>query len=122
MTTQAVKDQTVAPAKPAEKDQVDKPKMFVVVLHNDNSSSPEFVTQVLAEAFNVTNASSIMMKAHCEGTAVVMASTYEICETRLDRAQAMIASARSGKDYFAPNSRTGMCELTFSINPETAGK
>jgi ATP-dependent Clp protease adaptor protein ClpS len=61
-----------------------KPKMFLVVLHNDDYTTMEFVVQVLEAVFNksVDEAYRIMMQVHLQGRGVCGAYPFEVAETK----------------------------------------
>lgn len=71
----------------------DKPKMFSVVLHNDDFTPMDFVTDLLSEVFNKNEqqATQIMLKVHNEGEAVAGIYTRDVAETKqtqsMERAQ-----------------------------------
>lgn len=71
----------------------DKPKMFSVVLHNDDFTPMDFVTILLADIFNknVDQAVQLMLKVHNEGKAVAGVYTRDVAETKqtqsMERAQ-----------------------------------
>lgn len=72
----------------------DKPKMFNVVLVNDDYTTMEFVTSILCDVFNksVEEAERIMLHVHEKGKGVAGTYTYDIAETKqamaMDRAHA----------------------------------
>lgn len=121
--TPAVAD--IPTIKPEEDTKPKTPPMYAVLLHNDGSTSPYFVMDVLRDAFSITESrkqQSIMMAAHTTGKSVVKIVSLDMAETQLARANAIIAGAQSGKDYNAPTSKTGACELLFTIELETKGE
>ena len=100
-------------------DKTGKPPMFAVILHNDNTTSMGFVTEVLSTVFKIPGgrAQQIMMSAHRAGAAVVEIYSREVAEQRLAQAQAMITQGDpGGRNPDAP------CELTFTIEQETKGE
>jgi len=62
-----------------------KPKMYKVLLLNDDYTSMEFVIDVLMGIFhhNEKDAYDIMMKVHTEGKGLCGIYTYEIAETKV---------------------------------------
>lgn len=66
-------------------DELDEPKRFKVLLHNDNYTTMEFVIVVLKTVFNKNEAEAnqIMMKVHNEGVGVCGVYTAEIAETKV---------------------------------------
>lgn len=97
-----------------------KPPMYSVVLHNDHTTFPDFVVQVLQQAFSVEGqaAQKVMMTAHRGGQAVVKVTTKDIAESQLDAANAIIRGAEPGRHH---GNRNGNCELTFSVKAESDG-
>lgn len=95
-----------------------KPEMYAVILHNDPSTFPDFVTQVIIDAFKVParEASEQMLRAHARGKMVVCVLAKDVAETRLEVANSMIRVARPGRDFAAHLSP--VCQLTFSLEPE----
>jgi ATP-dependent Clp protease adaptor protein ClpS len=106
---------------PVDKDaeKTAKPPMFAVVLHNDSSTSPEFVVSVLNDVFglNRQRATSIMMAAHTGGKATVAIYSREVAEAKCEQCRVKIA--RDGVNAASPGSD---CELTFTVVQETDGE
>lgn len=100
-----------------------KPPMYAVILHNDRSTSPLFVVQVLRTAFSVEGrrAQSVMMTAHTGNQAVVKVTSKELAETQLARAHGMIQGARPGQDFYLFPDVTA-CELRFTVELEAKGE
>lgn len=61
---------------------IDPPKLFKVIILNDEITSMDFVIEVLTSIFNYQedSAVTIMEKIHEEGSAVVAVYPYEIAE------------------------------------------
>ncbi len=78
-----------------EKQDFKKPPMFNVMMHNDDFTSMEFVTNVLTDVFNKSreNAIIIMLDVHKKGKGVAGTYTREIAE-----AKAEIAMERARKE------------------------
>ncbi|MEM1276103.1 MAG: ATP-dependent Clp protease adapter ClpS [Pseudomonadota bacterium] len=82
--------------RPKTKPKTERPKMWKVILLNDDYTPREFVTIVLASIFGMgpEKAHQIMMTAHRKGACVVAVFTKEIAETKA--AQATDAGAAAG--------------------------
>ena len=67
-------------------EEVKKPSMYKVLLHNDDYTSMEFVVEILLFVFNksIEAATMIMLKVHKEGIGVSGVYTYEVAETKVD--------------------------------------
>ncbi|MDP7396477.1 MAG: ATP-dependent Clp protease adapter ClpS [Lentisphaeria bacterium] len=68
-----------------EKTTAQKPRMFKVVLHNDDYTPMEFVIMVLEAVFNKTqeDAVHIMLSVHNQGIGVCGIYTADIAETKV---------------------------------------
>ncbi len=66
------------------KTELKKPKMYVVIMHNDDYTTMRFVVEVLIQIFNKSSieASELMMKIHTKGNAVIGIYTYDIAVTK----------------------------------------
>ena len=66
------------------KTQIKVPSMWTVILHNDDYTPMDFVTQVLVHVFHlsVDEAAAIMMTVHVKGKAKVGLFTKEIAQTK----------------------------------------
>ena len=62
------------------------PKMYSVVLLNDDYTTMEFVVSVLENVFQKSPAEAfrLMMQVHTQGRAVCGTYTYEVAETKAD--------------------------------------
>ncbi len=62
-----------------------KPKLYKVLLHNDDYTTMEFVVQLLVTVFlrDAQNAYEIMMHVHKAGVGVAGVYTREIAETKV---------------------------------------
>ena len=72
-----------------------KPKMYKVILHNDDYSTFDFVIEVLMQIFNKTKdeAVSLTFKVDQEGYAVVGIYPKEIAETKVSLVKEMAKDA-----------------------------
>jgi len=83
------------PARSQNKEQTDvltaAPRMFAVILHNDDYTTMEFVVEVLSRVFRKSSrdAAEMMMRVHVEGSCVVGVYTYDIAVTKKVQADAM---------------------------------
>ena len=70
-----------------KKTRVTKPRMFRVILHNDDYTTMDFVVSVLKDVFHRSDAEAvhIMLKVHHTGYGVAGVYTRELAETRIDR-------------------------------------
>ena len=64
---------------------VEKPRLYKVLLHNDDYTTMEFVVHVLMSVFHhqETEATQIMLHVHKKGVGVAGVYTKEIAETRI---------------------------------------
>ena len=71
-----------------EKARPQRPRMFRVLLHNDDYTTQDFVIYILVRFFRkeAEEAFGLMMKAHSSGTAVIGVYTRDIAETRIKEA------------------------------------
>ncbi len=99
----AVKDPDIGTKKD---EKLKKPRMYKVVLHNDDFTDFEFVTELLCTVFRKAyeDARRITREVHESGSAIAGIYTYEIAETKV--AQVLEAS------------KHGDCPLIASAEPE----
>lgn len=78
------------------KSEVKKPKMYKVLIHNDDYTTMEFVVEVLVKVFKreVVEATKIMYDVHREGIGVAGLYSYDIAATKT--VQAMTMAENSG--------------------------
>ena len=67
---------------------LEKPKLFKVLLHNDDFTTMEFVVFVLQYVFNREDidAFTIMLKVHNEGVGIAGIYPYEIANMKSEKA------------------------------------
>ena len=65
-----------------------KPKLYKVLLHNDDFTTMEFVVFILQYVFNREDAEAftIMLKVHNEGTGIAGIYPYEIATVKCNKA------------------------------------
>lgn len=68
----------------AVKDELREPRMFRVLLHNDDYTTMEFVVEVLMTVFGKTEAEAfvIMLNVHKNGVGLCGMYTAEVAETK----------------------------------------
>ncbi len=73
---------------PEKKTRLEKPKLFKVILHNDDFTTMDFVVFVLEHVFSRTEAEAftIMLIVHNEGIGVAGIYPYEIATMKCDKA------------------------------------
>jgi ATP-dependent Clp protease adaptor protein ClpS len=88
------------------KPQVERPKVYKVLLLNDDYTPRDFVVAILRAVFRMTTdqANGVMLAAHVQGMCVVAVYTREIAETKATEATDM--AQREG------------FPLLFTIEPE----
>lgn len=74
--------------KPKPKPKVERPKLYKVILVNDDFTPRDFVVRVLQAEFKMTEdqAHKIMITAHQRGVCVVAVFTRDVAETKATRA------------------------------------
>jgi len=73
---------------PDIKQKLEKPKLYKVILHNDDFTTMDFVVFILKHVFKRTDAEAftIMLKVHNEGIGIAGTYTYEIATMKSDKA------------------------------------
>ena len=74
---------------------LEKPKLFKVMLHNDDFTTMDFVVFVLQYVFNRSDADAItiMLKVHNEGMGIAGIYSYEVASMKSEKAM-NLAKAR----------------------------
>lgn len=64
---------------------VKEPRLYKVLLHNDDYTSMEFVIAILESVFHksANDATRIMLNVHNEGVGIAGIYSREICETKI---------------------------------------
>jgi ATP-dependent Clp protease adaptor protein ClpS len=67
-----------------EKPKVERPRLYEVLLHNDDYTTQEFVVYILMKFFrhDADAAQKIMLHVHTKGIGVAGVYTYEVAETK----------------------------------------
>ncbi|SRR6266498_2272407 len=86
-----------APLAEAE-EKVQQPKLYKVLLHNDDYTTMEFVVDILESIFNMPEdqAIQVMLNVHVRGVGVAGIYTFEVAEMKVAKT---VAAAR---DYEFP--------------------
>lgn len=73
---------------------LEKPKLYKVLLHNDDFTTMEFVIFVLQYVFNREDAEAftIMLKVHNEGVGIAGVYPYEIANVKCNKAMNLAKS------------------------------
>lgn len=68
-----------------QKTRLQKPKLYRVLLHNDNYTTRDFVVAVLKEVFHKSEADAvqIMLHVHYNGIGVAGVYTFDVAETKI---------------------------------------
>ncbi len=86
-------DVGVAEPKAKAKPKLERPRLYKVLLHNDDYTTMEFVVSILMEIFRKsrTEATAIMLHVHTKGLGVAGVYTRDVAETKvtavMDRAR-----------------------------------
>lgn len=67
---------------------LEKPKLYKVILHNDDFTTMDFVVFILRHVFlrNEAEAFTIMLKVHEEGIGIAGVYTYEVATMKCEKA------------------------------------
>lgn len=82
---------TITKPRTKVKPQVERPKLYKVILINDDFTPREFVVMVLKAEFSMSEdqAMRVMITAHQKGVCVVAVFTRDVAETKATRATDM---------------------------------
>ncbi|MCB5201343.1 ATP-dependent Clp protease adapter ClpS [Neorhizobium sp. T786] len=82
------KDDTIFEPKTVTKPRLERPKLYKVILVNDDYTPREFVVMVLKSVFRMGEETGyrVMLTAHRMGTAVVVVCARDIAETKAKEA------------------------------------
>ena len=83
----SIRDSTLTESRSAQK--VQRPRMWRVILHNDDYTTQEFVVAVLETIFQKPRgeAFAIMMSVHRSGTGVAGTFTHDVADTKMRATQ-----------------------------------
>jgi ATP-dependent Clp protease adaptor protein ClpS len=72
-----------------------KPRLYKVLLHNDDFTTMEFVVALLMHVFHHTesDAQGIMLRIHHHGVGIAGVFTYEIAETKVSQVMELAEKA-----------------------------
>ncbi|MCD2345944.1 ATP-dependent Clp protease adaptor ClpS [Clostridium guangxiense] len=72
-------------------DEIKKPRMYKVIIYNDDYTTMDFVVEVLVSIFskNVPEAVKIMFSVHKKGSGVAGIYSYDIAATKIKQTQNM---------------------------------
>lgn len=100
-----------------QRQKIQNPKNYKVVLYNNPITAFEGVVDVLRTVFQKNNAESIqiMWYAHNYGFAMVMISTKEICDTKVEEARNYCLSKREDA---AQGRNVGYEHLQFEVEED----
>lgn len=93
------------------------PPLYKVLLHNDDTTAPEFVVAILRVIFEHPEAVAwdLMLTAHKTGLCAVGVYTKDVAETKYNNALLFIGCAGPGINQRNPGAS---CELRFSVESE----
>ncbi len=82
-------EDTITEVKPQKK--LKRPRLYRVLLHNDDYTTREFVVLVLNHVFHLDEQSAIrvMLHVHHNGVGVAGVFTREVAETKIKKVEAM---------------------------------
>src|SRR6059058_3837294 len=73
----------------------DKPRLWRVILHNDDFTTQDFVIQVLVSIFgkSAAEATDLMLQVHQRGACIAGVYTHEVAETKVATVEKMAREA-----------------------------
>jgi ATP-dependent Clp protease adaptor protein ClpS len=71
-------------------EKVEQPKLYKVLLHNDDYTTMEFVVEILESIFNMPEdqAIQVMLNVHVRGVGVAGIYTFEVAEMKVEKTMA----------------------------------
>jgi ATP-dependent Clp protease adaptor protein ClpS len=77
------------------REKIDKPRLWKVLLHNDNYTTMDFVVMILISVFHKSQGEAvrIMYDVHRKGIGMVGTYTREVAETKVNRVQELAQQA-----------------------------
>jgi ATP-dependent Clp protease adaptor protein ClpS len=89
MSRTAADESTLAESRSDQK--IERPRMWRVLLHNDDYTTQEFVVWVLETVFRKPRAEAVavMMRVHHSGIGVAGVYTHDVAETKLRKTRQM---------------------------------
>lgn len=74
-----------------EKPELEEPKLYKVVIHNDNYTTMDFVVEVIVKVFHKvpSEATSIMLEVHNKGRGVAGVYPFDIAVTKINEVHKM---------------------------------
>jgi ATP-dependent Clp protease adaptor protein ClpS len=78
-----------------KKTRLERPRLWRVLLHNDDFTTMEFVVKVLVEVFgkSAAEATDLMLQVHHRGACVAGVYTRELAETKVTSVEQMARAA-----------------------------
>jgi len=76
-------------------EEVQRPKKYKVILHNDDYTTMEFVIEVLRKVFHLSTADSekVMLEVHNQGSGICGTYSFDIAETKVQQVMDMAKSS-----------------------------